>query len=125
MSDPMAEIKASFFIECEELLESLQDGLQAMSDGAKDSETVNIVFRAVHSIKGGAGAFGLDRLVSFAHVFETALDDVRAGKLEADGPTIAVFFRGGDILLDLVRAMRDGAALSEEDTEPVRKELEA
>ena len=59
-SDPMAEIKASFFVECEDLLESLQDGLQAMLDGEHDEETINVVFRAAHSIKGGAGAFGLD-----------------------------------------------------------------
>ena len=58
MSDPMAEIKASFFIECEELLESLQDALSDLDEGADDGETINVVFRAVHSIKGGAGAFG-------------------------------------------------------------------
>ena len=85
MSDPMAEIRASFFIECEELLESLQDGLQLMDDGDTDSETINIVFRAVHSIKGGAGAFGLDDLVRFAHRFETAMDEVRAGRFHPDG----------------------------------------
>jgi HPt (histidine-containing phosphotransfer) domain-containing protein len=60
--DPMAEIRASFFIECEELLEALQDGLQTIHDGTDDSETINVVFRAVHSIKGGAGAFGLEAL---------------------------------------------------------------
>ena len=65
-NDPMAEIRASFFIECEELLEALQDGLQQMDDGSDDPETINIVFRAVHSIKGGAGAFGLEDLVRFA-----------------------------------------------------------
>ena len=63
----MQEFRASFFIECEELLEALQDGLEAMSDGDTDSETINIVFRAVHSIKGGAGAFGMDQLVGLAH----------------------------------------------------------
>ena len=57
--DPMAEIRASFFIECEELLESLQDGLETMAEDTGDLETINVVFRAVHSIKGGAGAFGL------------------------------------------------------------------
>jgi len=71
--DPMAEIRASFFIECEELLEALQDGLQTMDDGEDDSETINIVFRAVHSIKGGAGAFGLEPLVRFAHRYEMDL----------------------------------------------------
>ena len=67
--DPMAEIRASFFIECEELLEAMQDGLQEIESGESDAETINVVFRAVHSIKGGAGAFGLENLVRFAHRF--------------------------------------------------------
>ena len=105
--DPMAEIRASFFVECEELLEALQDGLQLMDDGEADDETINVVFRAVHSIKGGAGAFGLENLVRFAHQFESAMDAVRAGKLVADRSTVAVFFQSSDILSDLVRAARD------------------
>ena len=70
--DPMAEIRALFFVECEELLEALQDGLQQIDDGVSDGETINVVFRAVHSIKGGAGAFGLNALVRFAHSFESS-----------------------------------------------------
>ena len=107
----MAEIKASFFVECEELLESLQDGLQAMSDGEHDEETINVVFRAAHSIKGGAGAFGLDQLVSFAHQYETVLDLVRAGKLVPDAEALRSFFSAADILSDLVRASRDGTEI--------------
>jgi two-component system chemotaxis sensor kinase CheA len=80
-TDPMAEIRASFFVECEELLESLQDALGEMDEGQHDNETINVVFRAVHSIKGGAGAFGLDALVSFAHRYETVLDELRSGRL--------------------------------------------
>ena len=108
MSDPMEEIRASFFIECEELLESLQDGLQAMADGDDDAETINVVFRAVHSIKGGAGAFGLDDLVRFAHRFETAMDEVRAGRLQPDADALKLFFVSADLLADLVRSARDG-----------------
>ena len=107
----MAEIKASFFVECEELLESLQDGLQAMLDGEHDEETINVVFRAAHSIKGGAGAFGLDQLVSFAHQYETVLDLVRAGKLVPDAAALRSFFSAADILSDLVRASRDGTEI--------------
>lgn len=107
-NDPMTEIRASFFIECEELLESAQDGLQAMEDGSADSDTINAVFRAVHSIKGGAGAFGLDDLVKFAHRFETVLDEVRSGNYTPDHDAILLFFSCGDILSDLVRAARDG-----------------
>ncbi|MHB8284921.1 MAG: Hpt domain-containing protein, partial [Caulobacteraceae bacterium] len=55
--DPMEEIKQTFFQECEEQLAELEAGLLAMEEGQTDSETVNAVFRAVHSVKGGAGAF--------------------------------------------------------------------
>lgn len=115
-SDPMAEIRASFFIECEELMEALHDGLQTMDDGADDSETINIVFRAVHSIKGGAGAFGLEALVRFAHRFETVLDEVRSGRLRVDPDALKVFFQAADHLSDLVRISRDEEDLPEEDT---------
>lgn len=110
-NNPMVEIRASFFIECEELLEALQDGLQAIDDGADDSETINVVFRAVHSIKGGAGAFGLETLVRFAHRFETVLDEVRAGRVKVEAEALKVFFRAVDHLSDLVRASRDGVDL--------------
>ncbi len=124
MSDPMAEIRASFFVECEELLESLQDGLQAMDDGVSDAETVNMVFRAVHSIKGGAGAFGLDTLVAFAHKFETAMDEVRGGRLVPNAEVLKLFFHGSDILGDLVRESRDGLDHDEALYAPVLAELE-
>lgn len=112
-NDPMAEIRASFFIECDELLEALQDGLQQLEDGADDPETINIVFRAVHSIKGGAGAFGLERLVRFAHRYETVLDEVRSGKMEADPEAQKLFFQAADHLSDLVRMSRDGEEIAE------------
>ena len=55
MSDPMEEIRQTFFVECAELLEAMEAGLLAMQDGDDDAETVNAVFRAAHSIKGGRG----------------------------------------------------------------------
>lgn len=59
----MAAIGDTFFQECDEQLAALEAGLLAMQAGDNDAETVNAVFRAVHSVKGGAGAFGLDALV--------------------------------------------------------------
>lgn len=113
--DPMAEIRLTFFQECEEQLAALENGLLSMQEGESDSETVNAVFRAVHSIKGGAGAFKLDALVSFAHVFETALDKVRSGGLVPDADAMKLFLRAADALADLVTASRDGVV---EDTAP-------
>jgi two-component system, chemotaxis family, sensor kinase CheA len=108
--DPMAEIRASFFVECEELLESLQDALSAMDEGEHDNETINVVFRAVHSIKGGAGAFKLTALVAFAHRYETVLDELRAGRLSITPEGMKLFFQAADLLQDHVRAARDDAA---------------
>ncbi|MEX1662255.1 chemotaxis protein CheA [Thioclava sp. 15-R06ZXC-3] len=123
-TDPMAEIKASFFVECDELLESLQDALTDMDEGNYDSETINVVFRAVHSIKGGAGAFGLDALVAFAHRYETVMDEVRSGRLEIDHGSLKLFFHTADFLADQVSAARDG--LPEPDgSEACLQELEA
>ena len=104
--DELEAIKVTFFQECEELLADLEGGLLAMEEGAGDLETVNAVFRAVHSIKGGAGAFGLEPLVRFAHVFETLLDAVRSGAVPNTVELAAVLLRASDILADHVSAAR-------------------
>ncbi|OUS35073.1 chemotaxis protein CheA [Rhodobacterales bacterium 56_14_T64] len=106
-------IMDTFFEECEELLEAMDAGLAAIEEGDQDPETVNAVFRAVHSIKGGAGAFGLDDLVAFAHNFETVFDDVRSNKLQLDEKLIQLLFRASDHLSDLVVCARDGGQIDE------------
>jgi two-component system chemotaxis sensor kinase CheA len=121
----MAAIKQTFFQECEEQLAELESGLLAMEAGDSDSETVNAVFRAVHSIKGGAGAFSLDDLVRFAHVFETALDHVRAGRLAATPEVLKIKLRAADVLADLVRAARDGTEVDETRSSRLADELRA
>ena len=109
MSD-LEEFKATFFQECTELLESMESGLLELSEGRGGSEEVNAVFRAVHSIKGGSGAFGFDKLVGFAHVFETTLDQVRNDSLEATEAVIQVLLRAGDVLSDFVAMARESTA---------------
>ena len=121
----MNEIKEIFFQECEEQLAELESGLLKLNDGDRDPETVNAVFRAVHSIKGGAGAFGLDDLVSFAHVFETTLDCVRSNKLEPNQDVLKVMLKSADVLADLTIAARDGSSLEASRTSGLVKELEA
>jgi len=106
--DPMEAIKQTYFQECDELLLAMEEGLIAMEDGVTDGEVINAVFRAVHSIKGGGGAFGFEILVGFAHIFETVLDHVRSGKLSPSGDAVKVLLRAGDKLSDHVAAARNG-----------------
>ena len=94
--DELEEIKATFFQECDDLLGDLEQRLLALQSGDDDPETVNAVFRAVHSIKGGAGAFSLEALVRYAHVFETLLDGLRSGKLALSAELVKVLLRAAD-----------------------------
>lgn len=113
MSNPILD---TFYEETEELLESLAEGLESMQGASFDKETVNSVFRAVHSIKGGAGAFKLTELVNFAHSFETVLDAVRSETLELTPQVMHTLMRSADCLADLVDASRSGRTIPEEVT---------
>jgi two-component system chemotaxis sensor kinase CheA len=102
--DAFEAIKATFFQECDELIADLESKLMLLEQGQTDLETINAVFRAVHSVKGGAGAFGLEDLVRFAHVFETLMDELRAGRKPCDPITIKTLLRASDVLADHIQA---------------------
>ncbi|EGD59352.1 CheA signal transduction histidine kinase [Novosphingobium nitrogenifigens DSM 19370] len=114
------EIQAIFFAECEESLAAAEQGLAACKAGTQDDDTVNAVFRGVHSIKGGAGAFGYIALQAFTHTFETLLSDVRDGTVAITEPLVDLMLRALDTLSDHVNAAQgmgdtpDDAALQAE-----------
>jgi len=105
----MDALRETFFAECEELLDSLIANLDQISAGEWDKETVNGIFRAVHSIKGAAGAFAYSNIVDFAHHYETVLDRVRSDKLLIEGDILKLSIRSADILAELVDCARDNS----------------
>ncbi len=111
--DPLAELKQTFFQECDELLGALEQKLQALDEGSNDPEDVNAAFRAIHSIKGGAGAFGCTELVGFAHVFEASLDHLRSGRVAIEDAPFTLFLRCSDAVADLVSAARNDEPATE------------
>ena len=121
----MNSIRDTFFEECEELLEALAEGLALIQDDAHDGETVNAVFRAVHSIKGGAGAFALTALVAFAHRFETVLDGIRSDRIDLTAEVMHTLLRSADHLADQVEAARDGSETDPEQTAGFLANLDA
>lgn len=102
----LADLKELYFQECDELLEAMAEGLREMEAHSDGGEAIHSVFRAVHSIKGGAGAFDLTQLVEFAHRFETLLDHIRAGRLAPDPDLMGLLHRAGDHLSDHVNAAK-------------------
>ncbi len=104
------EIQAIFFQECEEGLATIETNMADARDVAPDAETINTIFRAVHSIKGGAGAFGFEALQSFSHHLETVLDLLRTGERAPTPDLIGLLFAAFDILSDHVAAAQSGGA---------------
>ena len=110
MSD-LDDFKATYFDECSELLTELEEQFVAIEAGERGADRLNAVFRAIHSVKGGAGAFGFTALVGFAHAYETLLDYVRDGRVELTDEVVTLCIRANDIVTDHVAAARTGEAL--------------
>ncbi|ARS28974.1 chemotaxis protein CheA [Sphingomonas sp. KC8] len=109
-NDELDEIQGIFFEECAEGLVVAEQGLSAMAGGDVSADVIAGVFRAVHSIKGGSGAFGHAALLAFSHRFENVLDEVRAGKIPPTAEVTRVMLNAFDILSDHVAAAQGGTA---------------
>jgi two-component system chemotaxis sensor kinase CheA len=123
--DHLESIKQTFFQECAEQLAELESGLLTIDDGNHHPEIINAVFRAVHSIKGGAAAFGYDDLVDFVHVFETTLDLLRSEHLAPSATVLKTLFHASDVLSDLIDAIRQEAAWDVEQVRTTKRSLES
>ena len=97
----------------------------ALHDGDGDAETINAAFRAVHSVKGGAAAFGFDHLIKFAHTFEAVMDLGRSQELELSSDVCQLLLRAGDIMETLVDQARSESEEEVPNFARVLKELES
>ncbi len=104
----MDEVLPTFIAESEEVLRDLEAGLLACTQGQADAETINLIFRAVHTLKGSAGLFGLDGIVAFVHGAETALDKVRQGQIPMDAVLLSVLLRCKDHIEFLLESIGAG-----------------
>ncbi len=118
------DLKKTFFDECDEAMQQIEIGLTDIRSGEGNDETINAVFRGVHSVKGGAGIFGFEQLVGFAHVFETVLDGLRNGSLSATPENLDVLLSASDVLSDLVQMSRSGQPIADGFGAEVRSGLE-
>lgn len=106
MSIDLNEFYQTFFDEADELLNDMEQHLLAIDPAAPDSEQLNAIFRAAHSIKGGAGTFGFSVLQETTHLFENLLDQARHHELSLDAATIDIFLETKDMLSDQLTAYR-------------------
>lgn len=120
----MRRFHAAFFEESREGLDAMESGLLAMDEGRSDGDTIHVVFRAAHSIKGGAGTFGFSAISDFTHVLETLLDEARAGKRTLGSEAISALLGSVDVLRGLLDAAENGSAIDHAALAQVRSGLD-
>ncbi len=98
MTIDMSQFFQVFFDETEELLAEMEKLLLAIDIATPDEEDLNAIFRAAHSIKGGAGTFGLNDLTDITHVLESLLDRIRKGEMALTAEHVDAFLVAKDIL---------------------------
>ncbi len=124
MSVDMSQFHEVFFEESFEGLDDMEAGLLDLNIGEPDVETINTIFRAAHSIKGGSGTFGFTAIASFTHVLETLLDEMRAGQRNVCQKSVDLLLQSVDCLRNMLSATRDEAELDTADINELQTALE-
>jgi two-component system chemotaxis sensor kinase CheA len=107
MKIDLSQFRQIFLIESEDHVASMEAGLLALRSAPDDIELLNGIFRSAHSIKGGAGSFGMTSLVRFTHSLESLLDRLRTSEMQATDLVIDILLRSVDQLRYLLSAGAD------------------
>lgn len=125
MSIDVSQFHQVFFEESFEGLDAMEMGLLGMQEGSPDAETINTIFRAAHSIKGGAGTFGFSRVSEFTHGLETLLDQMRNGERDVSQRAINTLLQAVDVLRDMLTAAQQGTEIDDTTAASVGLEIQA
>lgn len=129
MAIELRQFHQTFFDESLEGLASMEAALlqfeqQPTLDAAETRETLNAIFRVVHSIKGGSGTFGFGWVADFSHLLEGLLDDLREARRTLDKPVVDLLLLAVDCLRNLLEALRSNSAVNKTAVEEVTLALE-
>ena len=120
----LAQFHQTFFDESHEGLDAMETALLAL-DGGGDKELVHGIFRAAHSIKGGAATFGFPDMAAFTHEAESLLDELRDGRRAVDAGIVELLLRSVDCLRGMFARAQAGQPLADAASEALRHELAA
>ena len=107
MSVDMSQFHGVFFEESHEHLSDMEHLLLNISPQAPDTEALNSIFRAAHSIKGGSGIFGFDALTGLTHVMESMLDKARNQQLQLSTEIVNTLLQTCDQLASILEAYQN------------------
>ncbi len=119
----LSQFHKTFFDESREGLDAMEAALLALDAGSDDSELVHTIFRAAHSIKGGAATFGFTDVAAFTHVAESLLEEVRSGRRPVDAELTDLLLRSVDCLRVMLDRSSSGQPVVDAASEDLRAEL--
>ncbi len=123
MSTDLEQFYEVFFEESAELLAEMETCLLRLDVNSPDLEDMNAIFRAAHSIKGGAGTFGFMDMMEMTHMLESLLDKLRKGEIEVKSEMIDSFLRAGDVIRGQLAGHRGDGEADPADAAVVCEEL--
>lgn len=120
----MTQFNQVFFEECGEHLAEMENILMSLADCEPDDEQLNAIFRAAHSIKGGAGMFGFLDMTVVTHVLESLLDKLRTHEIPFSSSMIDLFLEAGDVISMQLSGHRVGSEVNLEAVDLIRTKLQ-
>ncbi len=102
----------------------MENELLNLDVGTADSEVINTIFRAAHSIKGGSGTFGFTEIAEFTHILETLLDEMRSGARDVTQEAVDALLQSVDCVRSMINAQKDETEVDQKKIEEVRSTLE-
>ncbi len=125
MTYDLSQFHQVFFDESAEHLEAMESILLKLDPGAPEQEDLNAIFRAAHSIKGGAGTFGFTDIAAVTHVAETLLDRLRRQELALETTMVDALLEASDVIKAQLAAHQAGQSSDPAAADAVRARLEA
>jgi len=125
MDDDLEELRLIFLDECNENIELLEGGLMRMGEGEDSEDTLNEVFRAAHSIKGGGSTFGFLPMAELTHHMETLLDEMRSGRRPVVPDDVDLLLLALDAVQGILSDSRSQSDADHPDRMKIQAQLEA
>lgn len=125
MSIDLSQFYEVFIEESFEGLDVMESELLNLEPGDLDSEIINTIFRAAHSIKGGSGTFGFMAIADFTHVLETLLDQIRNKERELESRHVDLLLQSVDCLRSMLTAIQNNEPQESEEANRQSRNLKS
>jgi two-component system, chemotaxis family, sensor kinase CheA len=125
MDELMQVFRQTYLEESFEGLAAMESNLLTLPEGTPDTEVINTIFRAAHSMKGGAGTFGFSELIHLTHILETLLDEMRAGKRDVTAENREALLQSVDLLRIILGSYHENQPIDIATVKSMEKRLEA